>query len=228
MPMKIGRVIVLHPARTGCRILWVPHSWACLQVSHILCVQNWMLKSTMNPGLWAGVFSGRFHLHFSNNEWCQASFHVPVVFMATLEKTGNICLFGILVNHLFIITTYYLVHFLVLGMLFEYLYCNLYQKDLFNSMILRILKSRPLNLSLYFLWSDCHNKMSHVSVFTKFTVSCCSPGWMWKLPRNVLCLIWPSTILPFKKSQLIRGRNWEAHPTLVVMLGSHFQRSVSR
>ena len=130
-----------------------------------------------------------FHLHFSNNEWCQASFHVPIVFMATLEETGNICLFGILVNHLFIITTYYLVHFLVLGMLFEYLYCNLYQKDLFNSMILRILKSRPLNLSLYFLWSDCHNKMCYVSVLTKFTVSCCSPGWMWKLPRN-MCYAW--------------------------------------
>ena len=71
--------------------------------------------------------------------------------MATLEETGNICLLEILINHLFIIIAYYLVHFLVLGMLFEYLYYNLYQKDLFNSMIPRILKSRPLNLSLYFL-----------------------------------------------------------------------------
>ena len=110
--------------------------------------------------------------------------------MATLEETGNICLLEILINHLFIMIAYYLVHFLVLGMLFEYLYYNLYQKDLFNSMIPRILKSRPLNLSLYFLWSDCHNKMCYISVLTKFTVSCCSPGWMFKLPRK-MCYAWP-------------------------------------
>ena len=52
--------------------------------------------------------------------------------MATLGETGNICLLGILINHLFIIITYSLIRSLVLGMLFEYLYSNLCQKDFFN------------------------------------------------------------------------------------------------